>query len=99
MRRLTNAIVATSVASLLCPTLAAQDALAIKRRLEEFGSGADVKLRFADGSKRRGLVGQMRADGFNLRPSRKGVVRTSTICRSPAWSSADGCIVRRQGAT
>lgn len=75
MRKLNQALVAICVVSVLCPALASQDALAMKRRLEEFGPGADVKLRLADGSKRRGLIGQTRVDGFELRLAQTAAVQ------------------------
>jgi hypothetical protein len=66
MHRPNQAFFAAFIAGALCPALAAQDYLAIQRQVEALGSGAEVKLRMADGRKERGRIGRMDADGFDF---------------------------------
>lgn len=74
--RTLNPVVAVFVAGALCSTITAQDALAIKRKLEEFGPGVDVKFRLADGNRGRGLIGKTGTNDFEIRLAKKAGIRS-----------------------
>ena len=57
------------LASLLCPTLAAQNF--VRRQIAEFGVGTELNLKLTDGKNLRGLVETIGADGITLADSRR----------------------------